>query len=96
MRTSALFGAKTSDFSKFMVCLHGQGGDGVDQVLTFCGQGGGVNFLQFCADVFYGRPLSHQHGLQNRFCSPAEYLSRDQKTITTVIVTISLKRFSAV
>jgi len=25
MRTSALFGAKTPQFSKFMVCLHGQG-----------------------------------------------------------------------
>jgi len=26
MPTSALFYAKTSDFSKFMVCRHGQGG----------------------------------------------------------------------
>jgi len=26
MRTSALFGAKTPDFSKLMVCPHGQGG----------------------------------------------------------------------
>jgi len=30
----------------------------VSAVQTFCGQGGGVvNFSQFCADVFYGRPL---------------------------------------
>jgi len=26
MRTSALFGEKTPDFLKFMMCLHGQGG----------------------------------------------------------------------
>jgi len=30
---------------------------GVEPVRTFCRQGGGVNFLRFCADVFYGRPL---------------------------------------
>jgi len=29
---------KTSDFSKFMVCLHGQGGKGVEPVRTFFGQ----------------------------------------------------------
>jgi len=41
LRTSALFGAKNSDFSKSMVCPHGQGGRG-------------VNFSRF---FFYGRPL---------------------------------------
>jgi len=40
MRTSALFDAKTFDFSKFMVCPHGQGGRGVEPVRTFFGQGG--------------------------------------------------------
>jgi len=35
---------KTSDFSKFMVCPHGQGGKGVEPMQTFYGQGGGVNF----------------------------------------------------
>jgi len=48
MRTSVLFGEKTSDFSIFMVRPHGQGGRG-------------VNFTRFCADVFYGRPLM-KHG----------------------------------
>jgi len=33
---------KTSDFLKFMVCPYGQGD----------------NFPRFCADVFYGRPLT--------------------------------------
>jgi len=47
MRTSAFFGTKTSDFSKFMVCPNGQGGKG----------GGMISFLRFCVDVFYGRPL---------------------------------------
>jgi len=42
MRASALFCAKKQDFSKFMVCSHGQGG--VESVRTFFGQGGGVNF----------------------------------------------------
>jgi len=28
-------------------------------VRTFFGQGEGVNFLLICADVFYGRPLTH-------------------------------------
>jgi len=46
MRTYALFGAKTSDFSKVMVCAHGQGG---------------VNFSRYCADALYGRPLISVH-----------------------------------
>jgi len=52
--TSALFGANTWDFSKFMICLHGQG---VESVRTFCRQGEGSIFA-FCADVFYRWPLS--------------------------------------
>jgi len=61
MRTSALFGAKnkTLYFSKFMVYLHEQGGGG--RGLSQCGShfaDGGVNFSRFCADVFYGRPLT--------------------------------------
>jgi len=43
---------KTLDFSKFLVCPHGQGG------FSQCGQGKrGGNFSRFCANVFYGRPL---------------------------------------
>jgi len=34
-----LFGAKSSDFSKFMVCPHGQGG------MSQCEQGGGGQFF---------------------------------------------------
>jgi len=30
-----------------------------EPVRTFCGQGRGVNFLRFCADAFYGRPLMY-------------------------------------
>jgi len=42
------FAQKTSDFSKFMVCPHGQGGIGVEPVRTFCGQGGmGSIFCDF-------------------------------------------------
>jgi len=39
MRTSALFGAKNSNFLKFMVCLYGQEGGVCPAVRTFCGQG---------------------------------------------------------
>jgi len=39
MRTSAIFGAKTSDFSKFMVCPHGQ--EGLSQCGYFADKGGG-------------------------------------------------------
>jgi len=37
MRASALFGAKTSDFLKFMVCPHGQEEEGVEPMQTFFG-----------------------------------------------------------
>jgi len=43
MRTSALFGAKTSELTKFMVCPHGQGG--LSQSRHFSDKGEGVNFL---------------------------------------------------
>jgi len=37
-----------------MVCPHGQDGRGVELVRTFFGKGAiGVNFSQFCADIFY-------------------------------------------
>jgi len=55
MRTSAFFDTKKMFFfSKFIVCLHGQGKERVELVPTFCGQEGGVNFSQFCADVLCG------------------------------------------
>jgi len=47
------FDAKNFEFSKFMVCSHGQ--RGFERVRTFFGQG--FNFSRFSADVFYGRPL---------------------------------------
>jgi len=56
MRTFALFGAKTAEFSKFKVCPHRQGG--LSQCRHFVDKEVGVNFLRFSADVFYGRPLT--------------------------------------
>jgi len=52
MRMSALFKVKISDFSKFVVCPHGQGGKGLIQ------EGREGQFLRFFTDVFYGRPLT--------------------------------------
>jgi len=64
---------KTSDFSKFMVCPHGQGeGEGgLSQCVHFSDKEGGVNFSRFCADVFYGRPLMHVYifGIQRLLIS---------------------------
>jgi len=57
MRMFALFDAKTSDFSKFMVCPQDNEGRGLSQCGHFADKNGGVNFLRFCADVRYGRPL---------------------------------------
>jgi len=54
MWTSGLFGATTSDFSKFLVCPYRQGGEVVEPERT---RGSGSTFLRFCADVLYERPL---------------------------------------
>jgi len=50
MRTFALFGAKISEFSKFIECPHGQGGEGVelseyneDSIFCFLLLGSSVN-----------------------------------------------------
>jgi len=58
MRTSALFGAKNIEFFK----IYGVSARtrGAVPVRTFFGQGG-INFLQFCADVLYGCPLITIH-----------------------------------
>jgi len=49
---------KTSNFSKFMMCSHEQGARECEH---FVDKGeSGVNFSKFCADVFYGRPLTIQ------------------------------------
>jgi len=46
MRTSALFGAKISDFLKFVMCPHGQGERGLSQCGHFVDKGEGVNILR--------------------------------------------------
>jgi len=50
------FWCKSSSFSKFMVCPHGQG-KGLIQCRHFADEGGLFFFFQFCADVFYGWSL---------------------------------------
>jgi len=42
MRTTALFGAKTSDFSKLIVRPHGQEGRGLSQCGHFADKGGSI------------------------------------------------------
>jgi len=54
MWTSALLVQKTSDFSKVMVCQHGQGGgEEAEPVRTFFGQAGRGQFFA----ILCGRPL---------------------------------------
>jgi len=48
---------KTSDFLEIYSVSARSRGKGVEPVRRFCRQGRGVNFLRFCTDVFYGRPL---------------------------------------
>jgi len=57
LQTSALFGAKTSDFSKFMVCPYGQEGAGLSQCGHFTNtEGEEVSFVfAILCGVFYGR-----------------------------------------
>jgi len=55
MRSSALFGAKILDISKFVVCPHGQGGRTTAGI--FRTRKEGVNISKFCADDCYGRSL---------------------------------------
>jgi len=58
MWTSALFGAKNIGFFEIygVSCPNGQGGLASTNILRTKGEG--VNFLRFCADVLYGRPLT--------------------------------------
>jgi len=41
------FGAKNIGFSKFIVCPHGQGGEGVNCLIAIC-----ADFLQFFCNLF--------------------------------------------
>jgi len=55
MRTYALFGSKNFGFFEITGVSARTRGKGVEPVRT---KGEGVNFSRFCADVFYGRPLT--------------------------------------
>jgi len=56
MRTSAPFGAKTFEFFEiYGVSARKRGLSSADILRT---REEGVNFLQFCRDVCYGRPLT--------------------------------------
>jgi len=59
MRTSALFGAKDSGFFEiYIVSARTIGGEGLSLCGHFADKGERVNFSRFCADFFYGRPLT--------------------------------------
>jgi len=51
---------KSLDFSKFMLCLHGQGEKGVEPGQTFCVQGEGSIFRDFVRTSFMEGPLLFQ------------------------------------
>jgi len=56
MRTSSLFGEKTLEFSKFVVCPNGKDGGSLASAVKW-GWGSRSIFSRFCTDVFYGRSL---------------------------------------
>jgi len=57
MQTSTLFGAKNFRTFRNLWCVRTTRGGGLNQSGNFADKR--VNFSQFCADFFYGRPLSH-------------------------------------
>jgi len=60
MRTSVLFDAKKLRIFRNLWCvLTVKWGGRFEPVRTFCGQGEGINFSRFCADVLYGLPLAY-------------------------------------
>jgi len=65
MRTSSLFGAKIPDFSKFMVCPHGQGELSRAEILRTRRRKSILS--RFCADVLYGCPLRERSNIIWRF-----------------------------
>jgi len=61
MRTSQFLEQKASDFSKFIVCPHGQGGRRLSQCGHFLDKGGSV-FFDFVRTSFVDGPkLNYQH-----------------------------------
>jgi len=64
---------KTSDFLKFIVYPQGQGG--FNQCGLLPTRGEGVNFSQFCVDVFYGRHLTKFSRSSNLFEKPGITIS---------------------
>jgi len=56
MRTSSLFGPKKLRTFRNLWCVRKDRGVWASADIL---QTGGGNFLRFCADVFYGRPLTH-------------------------------------
>jgi len=58
MRTSALIGAKNFGFFEIYGVTAWTKGRGLSQCGYFADKGERANFSRFCADVFYGRPLT--------------------------------------
>jgi len=59
MRITTLFGEKNFVFFEIYGVSARTRAEEVGPVMSFCGQGEwGANFLRFCADVLYERPLT--------------------------------------
>jgi len=61
-------------FQNFWYVSHGQEEVGLSQCVHFADKVEGVNFSQFCADVFYGQPLKHLSGFNVLFWLSRVYL----------------------
>jgi len=64
MRTSAFFRQKNFGFFEMFSVSARTRGRGFSQCRHFSDKEGGVNFSQFCPDIFYGRPLIGKTGVQ--------------------------------
>jgi len=54
MQTSKVFVA--NNFSKIILCPHGQGGWGIEAVWTFCRQGEGQILASLCGRLWWTAP----------------------------------------
>jgi len=82
MRTSALFGAKNFEFFEIYGVSARIRGERVSQSGDFFGQGGGVHFSRFCADVFYGRSLTNYFFVGDRNLFSTVYTNANQCEIS--------------
>jgi len=97
MRTFALLEVKSSDFSKFMMCPHGQGGKGWTSADILRTKGEGSIFRDFVRTSFMEAPNSTLRNFTEEFClrrfRDAWGIEADLGSFTITIPTLWIKCF---